>query len=126
VPARHLNRGRVVVINHVADRTFEAVDERTICAVTIGDDTTAISGDILSRVGIPVIGITDGDADGIYHAARTVQGSTIIRLQSESDDEIGRLLEEQNVLGYGDYTLDELKTTIIAFLNHLQVRFIVN
>ncbi len=125
VPARRLNRGRVVIINHAADRAFEAIDERTLCAVTIGDDTTTICSDILSRIGIPVIGITDGDADGIYHAARTVRGSTIIRLQSGSDDEVGRLLEEQNVLGNGDYTLDELKTTIIAFLNHLQVRFIV-
>ncbi|MGZ4902770.1 MAG: DUF2117 domain-containing protein [Halobacteriota archaeon] len=123
VPARHLDRGRVVVINHAADRTFEAVDERTICVVTIGDDTTAICSDILSRIGIPVVGITDGDADGIYHAARIVQGSMIIRLQSGSDDEIGRLLEEQNVLGSGNYTLGELKTTITAFLSRLQLRF---
>ncbi|MGZ7201325.1 MAG: DUF2117 domain-containing protein, partial [Halobacteriota archaeon] len=105
------------------DRTFEAVDERTICLVTIGDDTTAICSDILSRVGIPVVGITDGDADGIYHAARTVQGSMIICIQNGSDDEIGRLLEEQNVFGNGNHTLDELKTTITAFLSRLQVRF---
>ncbi|MDD1720856.1 MAG: DUF2117 domain-containing protein [Euryarchaeota archaeon] len=123
VPARHLERGKVIIINHAADRTFEAVDERTICAITIGDDTTAICSDILSRIGIPVLGITDGDADGIYHTARAVQGSIIIRLQSGSDDEIGRLLEEQNVIGDGSYTLAELKTTVIAFLRRTQVRF---
>lgn len=125
VPGRQLERGKVVFINHAADRTFEAVDERTICVVTIGDDTTAISSDILSRIGIPVVGITDGDADGIYHTACTVRGSIIIRLQSGSDDEIGRLLEEQSVIGDGSYTLAELTTTVIAFLRRSQVRFTV-
>ncbi|MGZ4943371.1 MAG: DUF2117 domain-containing protein [Halobacteriota archaeon] len=125
VPARRLGRGKAIIINHAADRTFEAVDERTIGAITIGDDTTAISSDILSHIGVPVVGITDGDADGIYHTACTVQGSIIIRLLSGSDDEIGRLLEEQAVISGGSYTLAELKKTIIAFLRRSQVRFTV-
>ncbi|MGZ4883321.1 MAG: DUF2117 domain-containing protein, partial [Halobacteriota archaeon] len=115
-----------VVINHAADRALEAVNEKTIGVVTIGDDTTAICSDILSRVGIPVVGITDGDADGIYHPACSVRGSIIVRLQSGSDDEIGRLLEEQSVIGTSNYTLAELKRTIIAFLRRSQVRFAVH
>ncbi len=123
VPARHLERGKAVIINHAADRAFEVVDENTICAITIGDDTTAICSDILSRIGVPVVGITDGDADGIYHTACTVQGSLVIRLEGESDDDIGRLLGEQGVIGNGRYTLGELTTTVIDFLHRSRVRF---
>ncbi len=124
VPARRLNRGNVVVINHAADRALEAVNEKTIGVVAIGDDTTAICSDILSRAGIPVIGITDGDADGIYHPACTVRGSLIIRIQSESDDTIGRMLEEQGVISDSSYTFTELSATILAFLRRSQIRFV--
>ncbi len=124
VPPRRLARGRVVVINHAADRAFEAVDEKTIAAVTIGDDTTAICSDILARIGVPIVGVTDGDADGIYHTARAVRGSVTIRIQNRSDDEIGHHLEEQSVIGNGSYTLAELITTIVDFLHRSQVHFI--
>lgn len=33
--------------------------------ITIGDDTTLISSDILYRFNIPIVGITDGDLDKV-------------------------------------------------------------
>ena len=54
--------GKVVLIDHAAEYTFELAAEAEL-AVTVGDDTTAIAGDILSRLGIPILGITDGDCD---------------------------------------------------------------
>ncbi|HDS44676.1 MAG TPA: DUF2117 domain-containing protein [Methanomicrobia archaeon] len=75
-----------------ADATVEIV-------VTVGDDTTSIAGDILKRFGVRLIGLTDGDADGLItgiergdleeYTKFLPEGSMIIRLQSETDDVIG-------------------------------------
>jgi len=122
-PMRNLDRGEVVFINHAADRTLESVSERTVCAITIGDDTTAICSDILSRVGIPIIGITDGDADDIYRATCKVHGSVVILLDEKSDDEIGYLLEKNKVVAARDYTLKEVVEAVITFLHRSNVNF---
>lgn len=53
-----------VLINHNAEDAFEISNDACI-AVTVGDDTTAIAGQILSRLSIPIIGIIDGDLDGL-------------------------------------------------------------
>jgi hypothetical protein len=68
-------------------------------AVVIGDDTTSIAGDILKRFGIRMIGITDGDADGLIDGIRSgalaeyekflPPDSMILRLKPERDDIIG-------------------------------------
>lgn len=52
------------LINHNAEEAFEKSKDACI-AVTVGDDTTSIAGEILSRLGIPIIGIIDGDLDGL-------------------------------------------------------------
>ena len=125
-PVRNLERGEVAFINHAADRTLESVKEKTVCAITIGDDTTAICSDILSRVGIPIVGITDGDADGIYRATCKAHGSVVILLKDESDDEIGYLLEKNNVIAARDYTLEEVVEAVITFLHRSHVNFMVH
>ena len=75
------------------------VESDIAVAVVIGDDTTSIAGDILKRFGIPMIGITDGDADGLIDGIRSgalaeydkflPPDSMIIRLKPERDDIIG-------------------------------------
>ncbi|MCW3141683.1 MAG: DUF2117 domain-containing protein [Methanophagales archaeon] len=74
-------------------------------AVTIGDDTTSIAGDILKRFGIRMIGITDGDADGLITGIESgaleeyekflPPDSVIIRLKPERDDIIGKKVKEE-------------------------------
>ena len=49
-------------------------------AVTVGDDTTAIAGDILARLGIPVIGIVDGDLDRLAGCTTMLPGSVVFRV----------------------------------------------
>ncbi len=102
-----------VLINHNAEDAFEISRDACI-AVTVGDDTTAIAGDILSRLGMPIIGITDGDLDGLSQgiagisdgdsmdiAANIVErvaiqkGSILIRVQAGFDDVIGAQVQEQ-------------------------------
>ncbi|MGB7002246.1 MAG: DUF2117 domain-containing protein [Halobacteriota archaeon] len=75
------------------------VESDIAVAVVIGDDTTSIAGDILKRFGIPMIGITDGDADGLIDGIRSgalaeydkflPPDSMILRLKPERDDIIG-------------------------------------
>lgn len=65
--------------------------------VSIGDDTTGIAAEILSRFNIPMIGIIDGDADGLIRQISkkapieeyrnlAPPKSVIIKLKSGADD----------------------------------------
>ena len=121
VPARPLQRGSVTFVNHRADQTLGSVNETTICAVTVGDDTTSICGDILSRAGVPIIGITDGDGDGLYSGTYEVAGSLVLRLCNASDDDIGFLLERSGELDGGDYTLARVIEIVTNFLHETGV-----
>jgi hypothetical protein len=56
----------------------------------VGDDTTTIAADILARFGIPVIGIIDGDIDGVLENTVVPEGSVIIRVRPGFDDIVGR------------------------------------
>jgi hypothetical protein len=74
-------------------------------AVVIGDDTTSIAGDILKRFCIRMIGITDGDADGLIDGIRSgalaeydkflPPDSMILRLKPERDDIIGEKVKAE-------------------------------
>jgi len=59
-------------------------------AVTVGDDTTAIAADILARLGIPVIGIVDGDLDRLAECTAVQPGSIILKARAGHDDLVGR------------------------------------
>lgn len=83
---------KAVIIDHEAERSFELAAGADV-AVTIGDDTTEIAGDILYRLGIPIIGITDGDIDGFAHRKHMFPGSLVIRLQPGYDDIVGRRIK---------------------------------
>ncbi|MBU4223573.1 MAG: DUF2117 domain-containing protein [Euryarchaeota archaeon] len=88
-PALSLTSGKkIAIIDHCAESTFELVKDVDI-AITVGDDTTTIAADILSRLGIPVIGITDGDLDGILGGTIVPAGSVIIRVREGFDDIVG-------------------------------------
>ncbi len=81
----------------------------------MGDDTTTIAADILTHLGIPVIGIIDGDIDGVLENSMVPEGSVIIRVKAGFDDIVGRevfgLLGKQQLSTYGS---DELLARILA------------
>ena len=78
---------------------LEDLDAAVEIVITVGDDTTSIAGDILKRFGVRLIGLTDGDADGLItgiergdleeYTKFLPNDSMIIRLQPETDDVIG-------------------------------------
>ncbi|NPV62923.1 MAG: DUF2117 domain-containing protein [Methanotrichaceae archaeon] len=82
------------LIDHCAEDAFN-VAEGTCIAVTVGDDTTSVAGDILARLSIPVIGIVDGDLDGLSCKTTIHPGSTVIRVEPGCDDIIGRRIREE-------------------------------
>lgn len=112
-------------------------------AVVIGDDTTSIAGDILKRFGISMIGITDGDADGLIDGIRSgalaeydkflPPDSMVLRLKPERDDIIGEKVKldifnggyeielegdiEQQVAGLKHRILDLAEDDIISVLS---------
>jgi len=86
--------GKVVLIDHAAEHSFELADGAQL-AVTVGDDTTAIAGDILYRLGIPILGITDGDCDDLACRTEIFPGSVILRLAAGNDDIVGKKLRQE-------------------------------
>ncbi|MBW6469688.1 MAG: DUF2117 domain-containing protein [Methanosarcinaceae archaeon] len=101
--------GKVVMIDHAAEHCFELADGAQL-AITIGDDTTSIAGDILYRLGIPIIGITDGDFDGLSQNTHIYPSSIILRLRSGHDDIVGKRIIEELFSGKNTTSFDTFET----------------
>lgn len=80
--------GRFMFIDHNAEDSFFETNGASL-AITVGDDTTRIAGALLYRKGIPVIGIVDGDEDGICNEIVFAPSSVIIMLEPGTDDLLG-------------------------------------
>ncbi|MEA2046334.1 MAG: DUF2117 domain-containing protein [Euryarchaeota archaeon] len=96
----HRSGHEVVMIDHAAEGTFEAARDAGV-VITVGDDTTTIAGDVLARLGVPQIGIVDGDPDRLSHRTTAPKGSTIIVVRSGCDDAVGRRVRAEI---FGDAT----------------------
>jgi len=110
----HIQQSKIAIIDHCAESTFELVKDAGL-VITVGDDTTTIAADILTRLGIPVIGIIDGDIDGVLENSMVPEGSVIIRVKAGFDDVVGREVFE--LLGKHKLSLhkrDELLARILA------------
>ncbi|MDI6810758.1 MAG: DUF2117 domain-containing protein [archaeon] len=101
-------RKKIACFFYTVEHLFPKIEESDAdveVAITIGDDTTSIAGDILKRFGIRMIGITDGDADGLIEGIEDgaleeytkflPRGSVIIRLKPKRDDIIGKRIQEE-------------------------------
>ena len=93
-----------------------AEEAEVAVAVTVGDDTTSIAGDILKRFGVRLIGITDGDADGLIDGIKTgaleeyekflPPGSVVVRLKPETDDLVGQRVKAEIFKGGEEIELE--------------------
>jgi hypothetical protein len=118
-----IEKGKVIFIDHSANSVLDVISKGVICVITIGDDTTNICADILARFGIPVIGITDGDIDGIYEGSSHNRESIIIQVCDASDDDVGIKLLSNDLFGRNEYTLEEVKSIVFNFLKKNEIRF---
>lgn len=103
----NITPGKVVLIDHDAEKSYDLAAGAEL-AVTVGDDTTAIAGDILYRLGIPIIGITDGDCDNVVCKTKALHGSTILRLSQGSDDILGRRIKQELFKGQNSAVFENL------------------
>jgi hypothetical protein len=109
-----IQQSKIAIIDHCAESTFELVKDARL-VITVGDDTTTIAADILTRLGIPVIGIIDGDIDGVLENSMVPEGSVIICVKAGFDDVVGR--EVFGLLGKKELDMhkrDELLARILA------------
>ncbi|KAF1078443.1 DUF2117 domain-containing protein [Methanogenium sp. MK-MG] len=93
VAERRKPSGRIAVIDHAACDLYAHVDTTTCGVVSIGDDTTAVCGHICAHLGIPIFGVTDGDADTVVDHS-CCRGSVIVEVTEGRDDEKGLEIAE--------------------------------
>ncbi|MFP4170664.1 MAG: DUF2117 domain-containing protein [Methanomassiliicoccales archaeon] len=84
----------VILVDHEAEQAYFR-SEGARYAVTVGDDTTRIAGALLYRRGVPIIGLTDGDEDGICREQVAMEGSAIVLLRPGTDDLLGAEVRER-------------------------------
>jgi hypothetical protein len=126
-----VGKKKIACFFYTVETLFPKLEQRDAdveVAVTIGDDTTSIAGDILKRFGIRMIGITDGDADGLItgiksgaldeYAKFLPPGSVIIRLKPETDDIIGKMVKADIFKGHDEIELDSDVETEFGELKH--------
>jgi hypothetical protein len=81
--------GHILVIDHCGHEIYRKMPADCCGVLAIGDDTTAVCGHICAHRGIPVLGIVDGDRDGIVPSA-FAPGSVVVEALHERDDDIGK------------------------------------
>jgi hypothetical protein len=102
------------------------------CLVSIGDDTTFVATEIMARFSHPIIGIFDGDADGILYETTELSQlleiapphSLFIQVQPGKDDIVGHLIEQQifkNRTKIKYTNLDAFKNQILTIAKDLIV-----
>ena len=80
----------VVYLDHAAEDIYQYRNADLV--VSVGDDTTLLSSDILYRFNVPIIGITDGDLDKVVLEGFKHDDSIIIQVESGYDDIIGEMI----------------------------------
>ncbi len=113
-----------VFLDHAADDIYQYKDADIL--VSIGDDTTLLSSDILYRFNVPIIGITDGDLDKVVLEGFKHDESLIIQVESGYDDIIGRLVYDKlfnskNSLIIND--LSEFRNQLLSIIDKSGVKY---
>lgn len=113
-----------VFLNHAAEDIYKYKDSDLM--VSVGDDTTLLSSDILYRFSIPVIGITDGDLDKVVLHGFKLDESLIIQVQSGFDDIIGQQIFEKifhNKEKIQIESIESFKKTILNYINDSDIEY---
>ncbi len=107
----------MLVLDHDATELYRDLADDHCGLLAIGDDTTAAALHLGAHLGLPVLGITDGDGDGILGHCDGAPGSLVLRAIVDRDDDLGRELVE----GYDGRTV-EWETFVAGALSTLRDR----
>lgn len=109
---------RIILIDHRAeDALFRGRDIKA--AVSVGDDTTRIATSLLARLGVPVIGIVDGDEDGICMDRQAAEGSVRLVLHPSNDDQLGAMVRERVFRGQDEIEYPGTVGELVSKIKHL-------
>jgi hypothetical protein len=111
----------ILFINHDAYSIYQNLSN-IAGAVTVGDDTTRISGYILQRFGVPIIGIVDGDKDGVIKGEHFYKDSVLFEVPGDdiSGDRIQSHFFKGSIKIKSDF--QKLKKDIEEFLGEEIIR----
>lgn len=119
---------KVSFLDHAGEDVYKYWDSNVV--ITIGDDTTLISSDILYRFDIPVVGITDGDLDKVVEDGFKVKNSIIFEVESGFDDICGQNIKSimfgDKQVSYDFSDIDEVKVKIIEIINNINCKYKIN
>ena len=119
---------KVSFLDHAGEDVYKFRDSSLV--ITVGDDTTLISSDILYRFDIPVIGITDGDLDKVVENGFKVKNSIIFEVESGFDDIIGNNIKtkmfDDKPESYEFSDMDDVKDKIIETINNINCKYKIN
>jgi len=103
----------VVFVDHNAKHIYDLSGDIE-GVVAVGDDTMDIIGEIMSQFQIPIIGIVDGDKDGLFKNVRFANDS--IKIMTESDDEFGEKVSAEVFCGEqrSDRSFRDIYAAILA------------
>ncbi len=119
---------KVTFLDHAGEDVYRFRDSNLV--ITVGDDTTLISSDILYRFDIPVIGITDGDLDKVVEDGFKVKNSIIFEVESGFDDICGQNIKREIFRGkldsYDFENIDEVKVKIEEIIKTINCKYKIN
>ena len=119
---------KIAFLDHAGEDVYKFRDSSAV--ITIGDDTTLISSDILYRFDIPIVGITDGDLDKVVENGFKVKNSIIFEVESGFDDIIGqeikRIIFDGKEVSFMFSDIDEVKDKIVEIINNMNCKYKIN
>lgn len=130
---RVLNRKKsedftVAFLDHAGEDVYKF--RNCSAVITVGDDTTLISSDILYRFDIPIVGITDGDLDKVVENGFKAKNSIIFEAESGFDDIIGqdikrKFFTDSQISGEFSH-LGEVEEKITEIINNINCNYQIN
>ena len=114
------------------DHAGEDVYKFRMCnvVITVGDDTTLISSDILYRFSIPIVGITDGDLDKVVENGFKAKNSIVFEVESGFDDIVGHEIFEKlfhsKQISNEFSNINQLEEKIVEIINNINCKYKIN
>ncbi len=116
---------KITFLDHAGEDVYKFRDSSLV--ITVGDDTTLISSDILYRFDIPVIGITDGDLDKVVEDGFKVKNSIIFEVESGFDDICGQNIKREifndKQVCFDFTNIDEVKIRIEEIIKNINCKY---
>ncbi|MEE1128629.1 MAG: DUF2117 domain-containing protein [Methanobrevibacter sp.] len=119
---------KVAFLDHAGEDVYKFKDCDVV--ITVGDDTTLISSDILYRFDIPIVGITDGDLDKVVEDGFKAKNSIIFEVESGFDDVCGQnikndLFADKQVIS--DFSsMSQVEEKIVGIIKNINCKYKIN